>query len=202
MKKKLIYVVVFVLTAFNVAAQGDSYVSSDDDYVLHKDSLKVKDKIQYNFTMGAGFGYSSNAGDFFSTYYSPSISYDVSSRFTITGGFEYRNSMVNEYPILTDYNYQLFSGNISQYYTYIEGAYKVNERLTVGGSVFYDFTNYQDEYGNAYNSNNALSNLGYSGFVRYKVRDGMYFEAEVRVNDKSPMRNGFMGAGEYSFFGR
>lgn len=184
-----------MISVLNVTAQSD-------DYVLDKDSLKVKDKIHYNFTMGAGFGYSSNAGDYFSTYYSPSISYDVSSRFTISGGLEYRNSVVNNFPVLSEYNYQLFSGNISQYYSYIEGAYKVNDRLTVGGSVFYDFTNYQDAYGNTYNSNNDLSNLGYSGFVRYKVKDGLYFEAEVRVNDKSPFRNGFMGAAEHSFFGR
>ncbi|MDF1673895.1 MAG: hypothetical protein P1U41_10330, partial [Vicingaceae bacterium] len=112
------------------------------------------------------------------------------------------NSVVNKYPVFTDYNYQLFSGNISQYYSFIEGAYAVNDRLTVGGSLFYDFTNYQDAYGNTYNSNNDLSNLGYSGFVRYKVKDGLYFEAEVRVNDKSPFRNGFMGAAEHSLFGR
>lgn len=204
MKMKFIYIVFLLVSVMNVTAQNDNYVANDDDYVVDKDSLKVKDKIQYNFTMGAGFGYSSNAGDFFSTYYRPSISYDVSSRLTITGGFEYRNTMINEYPVFTDYNYQLFSGNISQYYTYVEGAYKVNDKLTVGGSVFYDFTNYQDALGNSYNSgtNNNLSNLGYSGFVRYKVRDGMFIEAEVRVNDKSPMRNSFMGAGEYSVFGR
>ena len=192
---KIVYIIILMISVLNVTAQSD-------DYVLDKDSLKVKDKIHYNFTMGAGFGYSSNAGDYFSTYYSPSISYDVSSRFTISGGLEYRNSVVNNFPVLSEYNYQLFSGNISQYYSYIEGAYKVNDRLTVGGSVFYDFTNYQDAYGNTYNSNNDLSNLGYSGFVRYKVKDGLYFEAEVRVNDKSPFRNGFMGAAEHSFFGR
>lgn len=204
MKMKLLHIAIFITASFGAMAQGGSYVASDDDYVLDKDSLKVKDKLHYNFTMGAGFGYSSNSGDFFSTYYRPSISYDVSSRFTVTGGFEYRNTMVNKYPILTDYNYQLFSGNISQYYTYVEGAYKVNDKLTVGGSVFYDFTNYQDAFGNNYssNSNSNLSNLGYSGFVRYKVSDGMFIEAEVRVNDKSPMRNSIMGAGQYSFFGR
>mgnify|MGYP002713150375 CR=1 FL=1 len=202
MKMKLIHTLVFIVAALGVYAQGDNYVADDDDYVLDKDSLKAKDKISYNFTMGAGFGYSSNAGDFFSTYYRPSISYAVFPRFTVAGGFEYRNSMVNEYPVFMDYNYQLFSGNISQYYTYVEGAYKVNDRLTVGGSLFYDFTNYQNEFGQEFSNQNDLSNLGYSGFLRYKVRDGLYFEAEVRVNDKSPMRNNFFGAGEYSFFGR
>ena len=202
MKMKFLHIILFASISLSAIAQNDNYVGNEDEYVLDKDSLKVKDKIHYNFVMGAGFGYSSNAGDFFSTYYRPSISYDVSPRLTITGGFEYRNSMVNQYPVFTEYNYQLFSGNLSQYYTYVEGAYKVNDRLTVGGSLFYDFTNYQDPSGNTYSNKSNLANLGGSGFVRYKVRDGMFIEAEVRVNDRSPLRNSFFGGAEHSFIGR
>ena len=202
MKMKFLHIILLSSISLGTIAQNDNYVANEDEYVLDKDSLKVKDKIHYNFVMGAGFGYSSNAGDFFSTYYRPSISYDVSPRLTITGGFEYRNSMVNQYPVFTEYNYQLFSGNLSQYYTYVEGAYKVNDRLTVGGSLFYDFTNYQDPSGNTYSNKSNLANLGGSGFVRYKVRDGMFIEAEVRINDRSPLRNSFFGGAEHSFIGR
>lgn len=175
---------------------------SQDDYVLDKDSIKVKDRIHYNFTMGAGFGYSSNAGEFFSTYYSPSITYDVSSRFKVRGGVTYVNSMANNYPVLTEYGYVPFDGNISQCYTYVEGIYKVNDRLNVGGSVFYDFTNYQDVMGNTYKSDDYLNNLGYSGFFEYKLNDGMSIMGEIRINDRNPYGNRFMGAAQHSFFGR
>ncbi len=179
-----------------------SFTFAQDDYVLDKDSLKIKDKIHYNFTMGAGFGYSSNAGEFFGMYYSPSITYDVSSRFKIRGGVTYANSMANNYPVLTDYGYVPFDGNISQYYTYVEGIYSVNERLNVGGSIFYDFTNYQDIMGNSYQNRDNLNNVGYSGFFEYKLNHGMSIMGEIRVNDRNPLGNRFMGVAEHSFFGR
>ena len=45
MKMKLIHIFIFITASFSLMAQGDSYVASDDDYVLDKDSLKVKDKL-------------------------------------------------------------------------------------------------------------------------------------------------------------
>jgi len=117
MKMRLLIILVFLFGASPSFAQ--------DDYVLDKDSLKVKDKLHYNFTVGAGFGYSSNVGEYFSTYYSPSISYDVSPRFTITTGLTYVNSSVDGLPLISDNNYTFFSGNISQYYSYVEGTYQL-----------------------------------------------------------------------------
>ncbi len=194
MRPKFLAVIFLFAISFNAFGQ--------DDYVLDKDSIKVKDRISYNFTMGAGFGYSSNAGEFFSTYYSPSITYDVSNRFKVRGGVTYINSMANNYPMLTEFGYTTFDGNISQYYTYVEGIYKVNDRLNVGGSIFYDFTEYQDAMGNVYNNQNKLNNIGYSGFFEYKLNDGMSIMGEIRVNDRNPYGNRFMGAAQHSFFGR
>ena len=192
MKSIILFALVFY--AFNSYCQ--------DDYVREKDSVKVQDKIHYNFTMGAGFGYSSNAGDFFSTYYSPSISYSVSPRFSVRGGVTYVNSMANNYPLLTDFGYTSFNGSISQYYSYVEGIYSVNERLNVGGSIFYDFTNYNDINGINYSNTNALSNLGGSGFFQYKINEGMSVIGEIRINDRNPYGNRFMGAAEHTFIGR
>lgn len=194
MKMRGVYIIVFILLNVGAFAQ--------DDYVLDKDSLKVKDKVHYNFAIGAGFGYSSNVGEYFSTYYSPTISYDVSPRFRLTTGLTYVNSSVNGVPLISDYGYTLFSGNISQYYSFVEGTYKVNDRLYVGGSLFYDFSNYQDLAGNSLSQGSGLSNLGGSAYVRYKVGKSMFIEAEVRMNDKSPYRNSMWGGGEYSLFGR
>lgn len=175
---------------------------AQDDYVIDKDSLKVKDRLHYDFTVGAGFGYSSNAGEFFSTYYSPSITYDVSSKFSIKAGFTYANGMVNNYPVLSRYGYQAINGNIAQYYSYMAGIYQVNDRLKVGGSIFYDFTQYTNPYGESIGNGTGMAGLGYSGFFEYKVSDGMRIQGEIRVNDRSPYRNTFMGGPQYSVFGQ
>lgn len=195
---------ILLLSSVNLFGQ-DSYVQEDqldEEYVLDKDSLKFKDKLHYNFTFGAGFGYSSNVGDFFSTYYKPSITYDVSSRFSLTTGLTYVNSSVNNYPVQSDYYYHFFTGNISQYYAFVEGNYKVNEKLTVGGSVFYDFTEYQDVNGKNYSIGNDYSKLGYSAHFEYKLAKGVSVQGEIRMNDRSPFRNSFMGRAEHSFFNR
>ncbi len=190
-----------VVTAQN-ASNDDAYVP-EDDYVIPFDSLSEKDKFHYNFTMGAGFGYSSNLGDFFSTYYRPTMSYDVSPKFKLLTGIEYRNSNVSKMPIYSDYGYQLFSGNISQYYAFVGGQYQLTDKLSVGGSVFYDFSAYNQMDGTALGANNnGLNNVGYSANFEYKVTDNMSIQGEIRVNDKSPFRNSFMGASEYSLFGR
>lgn len=194
MKTKLLPVIITLVIS--------SLAFGQDDYVLEKDSIKIKDKISYNFTIGAGFGYSSNAGEFFSTYYSPSITYDVSNKFKVRGGITYINSMANNYPLYSDYGYTLFDGNISQYYAYIAGIYSINERLNVGGSIFYNFTKYQDNIGNVYGNQNNIDNIGYSGFFEYKLSDGMSIMGEIRINDRNPYGNRFMGAAEHSFFGR
>lgn len=207
MKKIYLYLLPLMLLVTTVvtaqkASDDDVYVA-EDDYVIPFDSLSEKDKFHYSFTMGAGFGYSSNLGDYFSTYYKPMVSYDVSPKFKLLTGIEYRNSNVSKMPIYTDYGYQSFSGNISQYYAFIGGQYQLTDRLSVGGSVFYDFSAYNELDGTAVGvNNNGLKNLGYSANFEYKVTDNMTLQGEIRVNDKSPFRNSFMGAAEHSFFGR
>jgi outer membrane receptor protein involved in Fe transport len=184
------------------STSNDAYVP-EDNYVIPFDSLSEKDKFHYSFTMGAGFGYSSNLGNYFSTYYKPMVSYDVSPKFKLLTGIQYRNSNVSKMPIYTDYGYQSFSGNISQYYAFVGGQYQLTDRLSVGGSVFYDFSAYNELDGTAVGANNnGLKNLGYSANFEYKVTDNMTLQGEIRVNDKSPFSNGFMGSAEHSFFGR
>jgi hypothetical protein len=185
-------------------------VLSSDEYVLPFDTLKAKDKLHYSFSMGAGFANSSSYGNYFSTFYRPTISYDVSPKFSVNAGITYVNSSVNNLPIRSDYNYQLFSGNISQYYAFVGGQYKLTEKLSVGGSIFYDVTSYNAFDGASLNKSSGLDNLGYSANFRYKVRNGFYIEGEIRMNDKSPysqysnhFSNSFMGGSlENSFFGR
>ncbi len=213
MFKRITYFIVAILLTSSVFGQTEDsndevYFPEGDEYVLTSDSLKVKDKLHYGFTMGAGFGNSNTYGKYFSTYYSPLISYDVSPRFSINTGVTYVNSSVDNIPVLSEVGYQLFSGNISQYYAFLGGEYKLTEKLSVGGSVFYDFTSYKTHDGTSLDNGSGLDNLGYSGYLKYKVSKSLSIEAEIRINDKNPYRqqsnsfsNGFMGA-ETTIFGR
>ena len=214
MKKKLLYLLYFGLGSTSiVCAQSnhqaeDDYVIAGDEYVQSFDSLTTKDKLHYSFTMGAGFGTSNTYGNYFKTFYQPTISYDVTPRFSIYTGITYANSSVTNFPVVSDYNYKFFSGNISQYYAFVGGHYKLTDKLSVGGSIFYDATNYSAFDGSSLEKSAGLANLGYSANFKYKVREGLYFEGEIRYNDNNPYHqnssffsNGFMGA-EHTVFGR
>lgn len=212
MEKKIIYTFFFaILLSPFVYGQpgnknGDDYVANGDEYVVPFDSLKTKDKLHYNFGVGAEFGHSNTFGNYFSTFYRPSVSYDVSSRFSLNTGLTYVNSSVDNFPVLSDYSYHMFSGNIAQYYAFVGGKYKVTDKLSVGGSVFYDFTSYHSFDGKLMDKSSGLDNLGYSANFQYKVAKNLLIEGEIRVNDKNPYHSsssfstGFMGDFEGPFF--
>lgn len=213
MLKKLIYIIALVTISNSTFSQPEStkeieYVIENDEYVTPFDSLNTKDRLHYGFEMGAGFGNSQTFGNYFSTYYKPMISYDVSPRFSINTGVTYINSSVNNVPVVSENNYQLFSGNISQYYAFVGGEYKLSDKLLVGGSVFYDFTSYNSIAGTNTIKRNGLENLGYSGYFKYQINKHMSIEGEIRINDRNPYNqnsdpfsNRRMGMGT-SFFGR
>jgi len=211
MRLKGLYFFMGILYAVGALGQSDSteldvYVIENPDYVIPFSSLSTKDKMHYSFGMGVGLG-NGTYGDYFSTYYQPKLSYDVSPKLKINAGLTYVNSSVNNVPVIADYQYTLFSGNISEYNAFIGGEYKISDRLSVGGSIFYDFTTYNTLSGSALNGGNGLENLGYSGYVKYKVSDRFSFEAEIRINDRNPHRNrqnspfsnGFMGTSNSLF---
>jgi len=211
MLKKLTYLLIAIAISQNSFSQSEEieeieYV--DEDYVTSFNSLNTKEKLHYEFELGASFGNSNTFGDYFSTYYKPMVSYDVSPRFSINTGVTYINSSVSDIPTISENKYQLFSGNISQYYAFIGGQYKLTDKLSVGGSVFYDFTDYSSFDGTKINKKNGLENLGYSANFKYQVNKNMSIEGEIRINDKnpynqyaSPISNRSIGMGT-SFFGR
>ena len=211
MLKKLTYFLIAIAisqSSFSQSGETEEVEYVNEDYVTSFDSLTTKDKLHYGFELGASFGNSNTYGNYFSTYYKPMISYDVSPRFSINTGLTYINSSVSNVPTISENRYQFFSGNISQYYAFIGGQYKISEKLSIGGSVFYDFTSYNSFDGTRVTKRDGLENLGYSANFKYKVNETMSIEGEIRINDRnpynqhvSPFSNRSIGMGT-SFFGR
>ncbi|MGB0882828.1 MAG: hypothetical protein ACPGSO_07715 [Vicingaceae bacterium] len=213
MIKKFTYLIAAIAISTSIFAQSGEteeveYVLENNDGETSFNSLKPKDKLHYGFEMGASFSNSKTYGNYFSTYYRPIVSFDVSPRFSINTGVTYINSQVSNVPTISEYNYELFSGNISQYNAFIGGEYKLTDKLIVGGSVFYDFTSYQSFNGQPVVKRNGLENIGYSGYFKYKINENFSIEGEIRINDRnpynqynSPFSNRSFGMGT-SFFGR
>lgn len=182
----------FVLVLSAQTNKSDSLIyNQGDEYAIPYDSLSPIDKLNYNFRFGAMI--MSNGS--FGTYYNPSVTYQLSKKWSVSAGVTYQNVSANNMPTLTDFGYQPFTGNISQFYGYVAAKYQIDERWAVGGSVFYNAITFNNPY-YAYSNNNNISpmdRVGYSGFVQYKSPSGFTITGEVRVNDRFNPYNRFGG---------
>jgi len=184
MKLKQLNISIALLFFTTVLFAQNNQQIDDDDYVLPYDSLTTKDKLHYNFTMGAEVNFSDQRGSSFATFYNPSVTYDLSPKFKVNTGLLYRNSNVNNVAVYSDNQYQLFSGSISEYYVYIKGQYQVNEKLFVGGGVYYRNANFNAFDGLSLNNNyNQRNNVGYSANFKYYIAKGLTLEGEIRVRE-------------------
>lgn len=198
MKFIFIHILLFFL-AFNQLKAQETTLSPEDDYVLPFDSLKIKDKMHVQFSTGVGMSFSNNHGSSTSMYYSPSVSYSVSPKLEVSGGMTYINSEVSNFRTINDFGYQPFSGNISQYYTQIAAKYQLNERLKIGGSVFYNMTEFNSTAFAQSKPTSSFDRVGYSAFFEYKISEKTYLQGEIRINDSN--RNFFNNSfGSHGFF--
>ena len=101
---------------------------------LHKKKLKV------NMELGTTFGTTFGSGSYFGTYLSPNISYPVNKRLIISaGGYLLNTQAINnpsEGPI---YPYNPFFGGMTRTFFYVQGAYQVNENITLTGAAYKEF---------------------------------------------------------------
>src|SRR5690606_19626303 len=103
----------FVLVISAQTNKSDSLIyNQGDEYAIPYDSLSPIDKLNYNFRFGAMI--MSNGS--FGTYYNPSVTYQLSKKWSVNAGVTYQNVSANNMPMLTDFGYQPFTGNISQFY--------------------------------------------------------------------------------------
>lgn len=188
MKLRFIHILL-LLVAFSQLKAQETDVLPEEEYVLPFDSLRNKDKIRYQFATGANMSFSDAYGSSTSLFYSPSVNYLVTPRLTVGAGMTYVSSDVTNFRPIYDLRYQPFTGNISQYYTHITAKYKLTDRLTIAGSLFYNMAQFNSS---AFGTNNKVSEfdkIGYAAAFEYKVSDNVTLYGEIRINDNN--RNGF-----------
>lgn len=142
-----------------------------------------KRKLRFNLEFGTTFG-ASRYGSYFGTYVAPHVSYPISKKFSINAGAylsgisplsKGENPMVHGYP---------YGGLYSRSFIYVEGAYRLNDNLTLTGAVYKEV--------NLFNPRPAYP--GYNPEVRgmimgvdYRIGDHVLIRGEVEVsNGQSP----------------
>jgi hypothetical protein len=210
MMQRTLLLFLLVFAASSAESQSLSRAGSASDSI----SLTPLRKPVYGVSIGSEFTMASGYGSALNTFVTPRVRFDLSSKFSIGGGFSLvRTDYFNAVPWYGEGNAQSTSGNFYSATLFVNGTYRFNDRLTVTGSAFKQFDLTPNPL--PYNPFNPISRKGVQGVdlnVGYKVGRNMYFQAGFRYIDgaspygtypynNSPFMGSPFGAGQQSFYG-
>ncbi|MCD4697635.1 MAG: hypothetical protein K8S16_15520 [Bacteroidales bacterium] len=151
----------------------------------------MKKKIQLNVSFGTTFATSFGSGNYFGAFISPHISYPLSNRFTLrTGGIftnSFSNSIYETYPARhTNY----YFGSLNRSFIYAEGAYQLNENITLTGTVYKELDLTRNPGSKA--NENQFDNSGLIMGVDYKLGKNVFIRGQIEIsNGTSPYYSPF-----------
>ena len=134
--------------------------------------------IKTNLSTGMAFGSVGNLS-FMESFIAPSLSFPINKKFSVTAGVSYSHTRINGFIGENEGNSVRSSTGMNMMTVHAAGNYRVNERLTVGGSVFKT----KNPAFNARLSSDALlyEAQGGSFYLGYQVNDKLHIGAEVRM---------------------
>jgi hypothetical protein len=135
--KKLISLVLSLSFAVIMSAQTDSV----DYYSPSRSKPLSKDGVSASVSMGASVSFLNNTNNTaFTTFVAPKIGYQLTPKFKLNFGLMHYtitgNSFMplNQNEALFNTNNKIVTGNL----LFVEGKYKLNNRLIMSGAVMYD----------------------------------------------------------------
>ena len=139
-------------------------------------SQLLKQKPDYKLQMGTMFTSSNGYGSGLSTYISPELGYSVSSRFRITAGISViSTSLFGIVPYYSWNNETKVDGNFVTAMVYLNGRYKLTERLSLNGAAYKQFNLFSDPAVTPYSSQNNIQ--GFNMAVDYKAAENFHIQA-------------------------
>ena len=138
--------------------------------VLHMLDVSIRTGTEFMTTSGYGSG--------LSTFLSPTLSYPVSRKFSISGGLSVIHTTlygIKTWSPLPEENSSTVSGNLMQATLWFSGQYILNDHLTLTGTLFktFDLMENIPGYSRLYGASpqGGYLNLG------YRINDHMHIEA-------------------------
>jgi len=144
-------------------------------------------RLQTNVTIGTQFSTSSWFGSGLTTYIAPTLTYRVSPRFSVRGGLAIANTSLFDYrPWFSTEGSSTYDANFTRAILYLEGSYRVTDKLTISGAGFKEFTiTDNSRFYNPYTQNEPY---------------GIYLNADYRISDNVHIQAGFGYTKGYSPF--
>jgi len=185
---------VLVLSSSMVFSQySESFLTEDDldKPVVKEQPETTKKKVFTNIMIGSSVMASGNNNYALNTYVNPTISYQLTPKFSISMGLMAVQSNYNNF---TYYNYEgqvesiNYSG-MSAYYT-LQGAYQLSEKIRVYGGIMVGTESMDFMGANIPNeANNNHMPKAYQFGVQYKIGDNAFLQIEFQLREASPMQN-------------
>jgi hypothetical protein len=178
-------IVFFLICISLFSSAGNAQVSSMDtlpksatahtNYVLPLHQLHVGVQVGTQFSTASGYGSA------LSTYLSPTLTYRLSKRFSLSGGMSIVNTSLFGvkplYSLAEGNSVPGYSGNFTQTTLWLSGQYLLGNRITLTGTVYktLDVSGTNSSNYPFYRSNPQGGNLN----IDYRVSDHFHIEAGI-----------------------
>ncbi len=189
----IILIIVFS-SSLTFAQYSESFIQ-EDEYDVQTSKTKVdtaKKKIFTNITLGSSIMSSGQNNYAFNTYVNPTISYQLTPKFTVSMGLMAVHSNYNNYTFYNYYEGQVQNMNYSgtsAYFT-LQGAYQLSEKLRVYGGVMVGTENMDFMGANIpTESKNMHRPKAYQIGFEYKIGEHASLQFEFQMREATPMQN-------------
>ena len=159
--------------------------------------MGMQRKMDFDMEVGTSFSTNMNGAWSNSTWFSPHIHYQVSPRFSISGGARIvkNNFMGNNDQSLYSYPFNPYFYQSS--YVYVKGNYQVNEKLSLNAALYKSF-NLPSERG--INQPQLPESYGVNFGVDYKVSEKTRIELQIGISrDEYPQFPRYNGDNFFQF---
>lgn len=197
MLKKHTILIYFIAFAFTASAQLKS--NTEHKNKSFSEGLGAAD---YSLNIGTSVGTSFNNSYWHNSCFSPSAKFDVSKKFSIIAGIGVSYTQFNNILLLNnDFSLQKSNAQITSFFTYASGVYKLNSKVNVNATVLLDENIITpNESMTAFKKQYKDVTLG----VNYNVTQNFSINAQMHISDRPGSRyrdNNLMNFGTNSPFG-
>jgi hypothetical protein len=180
-KKQIISLAVFLAISLSAISQlyygglSSSFEMPRTQYTVDSSgNLRfIKGDIGYSVQLGTGFGSNFHGNSAFSTFVSPAIAYNVSSRFRLKAGVTVSNTFGDPYYAGYDNYYSPVMPYGTTTSVFVRGDYILSNKLMISGALYKDFSTFNahvtDPRLKAPESQGMILNLNYRPARNFEI---------------------------------
>lgn len=196
MRRLRILFVILLSSSLSFAqnAENEEFIQLDEqeqtESVVKKKTADKK-KVQTNIAIGTSIMSMGKNQFSMNTYVKPTISYQLTPKFSVSMGLMAVRSNFNNLHYLNYYEGQVQSVNYdgtSAYFT-MQGAYQLNDKMKIYGGVMIGNQNLNFAGAQLPNQNNQVNPKAFQLGMEYKLGENTFIQLEVQIREANPIQD-------------